>query len=322
MPVLLLHRSQLNSTQWDNFIAASPQRILYAYSWYLDTISPDWQALVLAKNDQWQTVMPLPCRKKWGLNVVQQPFFCQLLGVFTHPSVDFQEASNALLTELTASFCYISTYSGRFAEHTIFPEGLKVTNATNLILPLHCPYSVLFQNYTRDRQLNLKRAKNFNWASQQSTDIEPLIQLFSENHATQIEGGVAGSSFDLLRNVTALLAQKKALRLVYAVRDGLMEAGVLFAIFSHRIIYLFNAASPAGRKGNARTWLIDQMIREYAQTDFVFDFESPDIPSIASFYESFGAQKEIYTQLSFNNLPFPLKQIQEWRIEKHIRKKG
>lgn len=322
MPVLLLHRSQLDLTQWDTFIAASPQRILYAYSWYLDTVSPDWQALVLAENDQWQAVMPLPCRKKWGLNVVQQPFFCQLLGVFSHSSADFQHVSNVLLAEVTTAFRYISTYSGRFAAPTVFPEVLKVTHGTNWVLSLHQPYPVLFQNYTRDRRLNLKRAHKFYWEAQQSTDIEPLIELFKKNHATQIEGGVAESAYDLLRNVTALLAQKKALRLVYAVRDGLMEAGALFTIFNHRIIYLFNAATPAGRKGNARTWLIDQMIREYAQTDFIFDFESPDIHSIASFYKSFGAQKENYTRLSFSNLPFPLKQIQEWRIEKHIRKKG
>lgn len=322
MPVLLLHRSQLDSAQWDDFIAASPQRILYAYSWYLDTASPNWKALIVIENDQWQAVMPLPYRKKWGLNVVQQPFFCQLLGVFTNSSVDYREASNLLLTELTTSFRYISTYSGRFAEHTVFPEVLKVTNAANLILPLHHPYSVLFQHYTHDRQTNLKRAQNFNWSSQQSTDVEPLIQLFRNNHASQIEGGVAENAYELLRKLTALLGHKKALRLVYAVKNGSIEAGTLFAIFNNRIIYLFNAASPTGRKGNARTWLIDRMIQEYAETDFVFDFESPDIPSIASFYQSFGTQKESYIQLSFNNLPFPLKQIQEWRLEKNKSKKG
>lgn len=322
VPVLLLYRSQLDLTQWDTFIAASPQRILYAYSWYLDTVSPDWNALIVVENDQWQAVMPLPCRKKWGMNVVQQPFFCQLLGFFTHPSVDFQEVSNKLLTELTTSFHYISTYSGRFAENTNFPEDLKVTNAANWILPLHHPYSVLFQNYTRDRQTNLKRAEKSQWKSQQSTDVEPLIALFRNNHATQIEGGVSENAYDLLRAVMALLAQKKALRLVYAVREGRIEAGALFAVFNNRIIYLFNAASPAGRQSNVRTWLIDQMIREYAETDFVFDFESPEIPSIASFYRSFGAQPEVYSQLSFNNLPFPLKQIQEWRLEKYKSKKG
>jgi Acetyltransferase (GNAT) domain len=320
--LILSNRSQIDSTQWDDFIAASPQRILYAYSWYLDTVSPDWKALIVVENDQWQAVMPLPCRKKWGFNVVQQPFFCQLLGVFTHSSVDYREASNLLLTELKTSFRYISTYSGRFAEHTIFPEGLKVTNATNLILPLHHSYSVLLQNYTRDRQLNLKRAQQFNWSSQQSTDVEPLIALFKNNHALQIEGGVSENAYDLLRAVAALLAQKKALRLVYAVREGRIEAGALFAIFNNRIIYLFNAASPSGRQGNARTWLLDRMIQEYAETDFVFDFESPEIPSIASFYQSFGAQPEVYSQLSFNNLPFPLKQIQEWRLEKYKSKKG
>ncbi|WP_158550052.1 GNAT family N-acetyltransferase [Runella aurantiaca] len=319
VPVLLLHRSQLDSTQWDDFIAASPQQILYAYSWYLDTVSPDWKALVLTQNGQWQAVMPLPCRQKWGLKVIQQPFFCQLLGIFAHLNVDFQEASNLLLSHLTTSFRYVSIYTGRFAAQTVFPNSLKIKKANNVVLPLHLPYAVLFQNYSNDRKTNLKRAQLFGWQSKQSTDIEPIIQLFQKNHSSQIAGGVSEKAYDLLRKITAVLAQKKALRLVYATKDGRIEAGALFAIFENRIIYLFNAASPTGRKGNGRTWLIDKIIQEYAGTDFVFDFESPELPSIASFYQSFGGVEEIYTQFTFNDLPFPLKQIQNWRIEKSAR---
>ena len=316
VPVILIHRSQLDSTQWNDFIAASPQRILYAYSWYLDTVSPNWKALVLEKNGQWQAVMPLPCRQKWGLNVVQQPFFCQLLGIFAHSNVDFQEASNLLLSQLTTSFRYVSIYSGRFAAQTVFRNSLKIKKASNIVLPLHLPYAVLFQNYSNDRKTNLKRAQQFSWNLHQSTDVESIIQLFQKNHSSQIAGGVSEKAYSLLRKITAVLAHKKALRLVYATKDGHIEAGALFAIFENRIIYLFNAASPTGRKGNGRTWLIDQIIQEYAETDFVFDFESPQLPSIASFYQSFGGIEEEYTQFTFNDLPFPLKQIQHWRIEK------
>ncbi len=319
VPVLLLHRSQLDSTQWDDFIAASPQRILYAYSWYLDTVSPDWKALVVTQNGQWQAVMPLPCRQKWGLKVIQQPFFCQLLGIFAHSNVDFREASNLLLSQLTTSFRYVSIYTGRFAAQTVFPNSLKIKKANTIVLPLHLPYAVLFQNYSNDRKTNLKRAQRFGWQSKQSTDIEPIIQLFQKNHSSQIAGGVSEQAYDLLRKITAVLAQKNALRLVYATKDGRIETGALFTIFENRIIYLFNAASPTGRKGNGRTWLIDQIIQEYAETDFVFDFESPELDSIASFYQSFGGVEETYTQFTFNDLPFPLKQIQNWRIEKSAR---
>lgn len=316
VPVLLLHRSQLNSDQWDDFVGASPQRILYAYSWYLDTVSPDWQALVLIEKDQWQAIMPLPCRRKWGMNVVQQPFFCQFLGVFTTPSFEFQEAVRLLLDKLPFSFRYISIYTGRFGQPISYPKGMKIINADNFILSLRPPYALLFKNYTHDRKTNLLRAQKFGWKSQQSTDIEPLITLFQENHAGQIQGGVSANAYRLLQKVVAALQQKKALRLVYALKDGQIEAGALFTIFDDRIIYLFNAASATGRKGNARTWLIDQMIQEYAQTNFIFDFESPEISSISTFYQSFGAEKEAYTLLTYNNLPFPLKQIQEWRVRR------
>ena len=316
MPVLLLHRSQIDSGQWDDFMAASPQRILYAYSWYLDVVVSDWSALVWQENNRWQAVMPLPIRQKWGWQVIQQPFYCQLLGVFTNASVDPSLAGSRLLKALAAAFRYISIYSGRFSKGVVFPETMKERVAVTHILSLHPPYRALWQQYSQDRKNNLQLGRNFGWQTRQSLDIEPIIGLFRENHAAQIQGGVSDNAYVLLRKVADVLHRQNALRVVYAFKDEKIEAGALFAVFDRRIIYLFNAASPTGRKGNARTLLIDKIIQEYAGTDFIFDFESPEKASIASFYRSFGATEEEYKLLTYNNLPFPLKQLQEWRVER------
>ncbi len=316
MPVLLLHRSQIDSGQWDDFMAASPQRILYAYSWYLDVVVPDWSALVWQENNRWQAVMPLPIRQKWGFQVIQQPFYCQLLGVFTNASADLPTADSLLLKALAASFRYVSIYSGRFSKGVELPQAMKGRVAFTHILPLYPTYPALWQQYSQDRKNNLQLGRNFGWQTRQSLDMEPIIRLFRENHAAQIKGGVSGNAYALLRKVADRLHQQKALRLVYAFKDEKIEAGALFAIFDRRIIYLFNAASPTGRKGNARTLLIDTIIQEYAGTDFIFDFESPEKASIASFYRSFGAIEEEYQLLTYNNFPFPLKQLQEWRVER------
>jgi hypothetical protein len=147
----------------------------------------------------------------------------------------------------------------------------------------------------------------------ESHDPNPIIDLFRTHHASQIGGGVAETAYQLLGKIVNVLFRKKAAKLVYALKNGQIEAGALFAIFDNRIIYLFNAASALGRKGNARTWLIDQIIQEYAESDFIFDFESPEVKSIADFYQSFGAKKEAYLSLHYNDLPFPFNQIQEWR---------
>lgn len=313
MAVFFLQRHEISETQWNSFIAASPQRIVYAYSWYLDAVSPHWGALVLEENDSWKAVMPIPIRKKWFVPVIQQPFYCQLLGIFTKNHLDLQKVTLLFLQQLPTYFRYISVYTGRFSSANFLPDRYEITHCTTHILKLNSPYNILKRNYTSDRLLNLHRAQRFNWDVLESHDLNPLIDLFRTHHALQIEGGVSETAYQLLQKIVDVLFRKKAAKLVYALKNGQIEAGALFAIFDNRIIYLFNAASVLGRKGNARTWLIDQIIQEYAESDFVFDFESPEVKSIAGFYQSFGARKEEYLSLHFNDLPFPFNQIQEWR---------
>lgn len=313
MAVHFLQRHQIPDNQWNDFIAVSPHRIVYAYAWYLNTISPNWEALVLEENGIWKAVMPLPICKKWGIKVIQQPFYCQFLGIFAKKESDFQEATHLFLHTLPDYFRYVSVYTGRFSQATSLLDSYKVNRCITHILPLHLSYTTLKQNYTSDRLLNLNRAKSFKWEISESHDLNPMIDLFRANHASQIEGGVSETAYHLLQKVVEVLYKKKAGRLVYAIKGGQIEAGAMFVIFDKRIIYLFNAASPLGRKGNARTWLIDQIIQEYAESDYIFDFESPEVKSIANFYQSFGAREEEYLSLHFNNLPFPLKQIQNWR---------
>jgi hypothetical protein len=325
MKVSFLHRSEIPSQHWNVFIEASPQRIVYAYTWYLDVVASDWGALVCQTHDQWQAVMPIPLKKKWRNTTVQQPLFCQLLGVFCVQNAPI-EAEQALLTYLTQHFRYVSIYTGRFRTlpHA-FPVAIEVTPCCTHFLDLRVDYQQLCEHYLPDRRRNLRLAEAEGWTWQESNDLQPLLQLFRQHHAAQIEGGVGEWAYQILAKLYQTLRQKEMLTLCYALKDGQFEAGAMFVISDGRIIYFFNAASDRGRKGNARTWLIDRMLQQYAGQDYVFDFESPMVNSIARFYESFGAKEEEYLRLRMNQLPFPLKQIQDFRAKKYplfVKRKG
>ena len=306
MAIRLLRRSEIADSQWNRFVSQSPQRIVYAYTWYLDVVSPNWAALVAEEAGNWTAVMPLPLRRKFGFEVIQQPLFCQLLGVFGSESVDF-------LTQLPFFYRYASLYTGRFSAAVSLPKCYQTARCQTHLLRLNRPYEAICAGYSRDRHANLKIAQKAGWQQEESEDLRPIIDLFRQNHSSQIEGGVSGNAYLLLADLVTALRKKNAVHLHYALKDGQIEAGALFVIYDQRIIYLFNAASELGRKKNARTWLIDNILHEYANQDFVFDFESPERPSIAAFYESFGAAPESYLQFRYNQLPFPLKQWQEWR---------
>ena len=74
-----IQNKEINKAKWDDSITESSNGLIYAYSWYLDTMSKNWDALVL--ND-YEAVLPLTWNKKYGVYYLYQPWFCASLGIF------------------------------------------------------------------------------------------------------------------------------------------------------------------------------------------------------------------------------------------------
>ena len=72
--------SEIDRQRWDACIEGSVNRLPYALSWWLDTVCPDWDALV---EDDYRAVMPLTRDRKFGFDYLYQPYFTQQLGVFS-----------------------------------------------------------------------------------------------------------------------------------------------------------------------------------------------------------------------------------------------
>ena len=83
-------------------------------------------------------------------------------------------------------------------------------------------------------------------------------------------------------------------------------AGAFFLKDHKHLIFLFSATTPEARRNGAMTFLLDAVIKEYAETALVFDFEGSNNENLARFYKGFGAHEIIYYQFKMNRLPFPL----------------
>ncbi len=317
----LLQRSQIDDQVWNALIDQSSHPVIYAYTWYLDCVSPDWCALVWPSTQNYEIVMPLPVKKRWGMTVVQQPLFCQYLGLFSKEQIS-EEALTVFLKSLSRHFQYISAYDFH-PRHTPLlrkllparPEFEVMEKATHW-LDLEKSYEEIAGRYSRDRRKNLRKALKQEWEYSESEDIEPLIALFRENHAGKIRN-VKETAYSTLRSILHLVLKKHLGRVQYAILNGKIRAGVMFLEKTGTRIYIFNAADPVGRKGNARTYLLDRYFRRFAGGGQVFDFESPELKSIADFYESFGAEAQVFLSIKKNRLPFPLRRLQE--IRKRVR---
>ena len=311
-----LRNSQINYPKWDACVESAPQRLVYALSWYLDVVSPGWAGLVEEQDGRYIAVMPLPVKRQFGIHYLQQPFFCQQLGFFSETGTELPEI---FLAKITRQFQLISQYSFNTHNTRFFsPEDIQhvkfFTHHTHH-LNLNRSYEDIYQHYSHDRKTNLKRSRKAGLLITESADIEPLIRLFKEDAASRIRGGVSAIAYGQLRKLYKVLAAKGLATLLYTqTPTGETDAGCFFVIYGQKIIYLFNAASVAGRRRNGRSLMIDFMIRKYAGQPYIFDFESPAaVASIIRVYQGFGAAPAPFYTITYNKLPAPVKFLKKAR---------
>lgn len=322
---------QINKRDWDECIAESPQRTLYAFSWYLDIVSPRWDAVVHERMGRYEAVMPLPARKKFTFRYLWQPLFTQQLGVFMR--------QGAVTPNVLESFCRLGLGSYSYATHYPFntcnsqaltewlldEERQASPDFSDVIfhpqqthhLSLITGYEHIKNHYTADRVMNLKRAEKAGLQIIEGHNIEPLIMMFRRSAERKIIGGIHPRTYRWLRAIYNALQMRGKCRLLYAKSTkGHLGAGALFAFDGNKIIYLFNAAFDAARKENGRTLLLDSLFREYAEQPLIFDFESPQVANVSAFYSSFGAEPVSFYAAHFNRLPWHINAL--WGFKKKI----
>jgi hypothetical protein len=86
--IRFIPRTELDTSRWNICIENATNGLVYAYSYYLDIMAPNWDALVLENKDTkgYEAVMPLTWNKKFGISYLHQPFLAAQLGISQHNS--------------------------------------------------------------------------------------------------------------------------------------------------------------------------------------------------------------------------------------------
>jgi hypothetical protein len=295
-------RSQIDTVKWDQCIDQAPNGLVYAYSYYLDHMTTAWDALVL--ND-YEAVMPLPKRKKWGVQYVYQPAFIASLGVFGRSLT--QELVNAFVQAIPPSIKLIDTrlnYGNSFSN----PRGFSQLH-NNFVLPLQAPYEQLYNGYRDNIKRNIRRARQLNnrYAAG-DVPVEDVMRLSQQQLPPS--SNVTDADFaNFARLYRFLLQRQQAVACgVYTPSNELVASCVYF--FSHnRAYYILVGNHPNGRTQGASHFLIDRFIHDHAGTALLLDFEGSDVRNLAFFYSSFGAQLEVYPALYVNRMPWWMKLV-------------
>lgn len=295
-----LQQHQIDKRAWDACIDKAANGLIYAYSWYLDAMSTAWDGLVLG---DYEAVMPLPFRKKWGVQYLYQPFLTAQLGLFG-TGVD-QNLLEAFLRAVPKQFKYwdFSLNSGNVFTLRNYP----LRQRTNFVLDLSPSYESLASRYRENTKRNIKRSHTFNLQVKKGIPLEEVITL-NQQQSFQQNQLLSEEDYHRFRVLFAFL-QKKGSAQTYGVCSaaGELTASVAFVYAHNRAYYLLVGNHPNSRALGASHRLIDAFIFDHAARPLLLDFEGSDIPSLAFFYSSFGAVPEPFTALTLNRLPWYIK---------------
>jgi hypothetical protein len=277
-------------------IEQSQNSMIYGYSWYLDTVAPQWEGLVL--ND-YEAVMPLVWNKKLFIHYLYQPFFTQQLGLF-YKTAAAKDRLIDFITAIPQKYQYIDI---NLNENNELPQSdLPLRKRKNFVLNLEKPYAKLHKDYDDHCKRNLKKAKKLH---QIVRPLETDIAVkFYKKYKGEVTSAIGLQDYARLKNLLFKAERKNMLltRGVYNETDELLATGI-FLISKGRIVYLMGTASRKGREARAMFTLFDDIIAQFSEQPMVLDFEGSEIPGIARFFKGFGPEKKPYFKLHINRLP-------------------
>ena len=301
--IRLLKHNEINKRRWDDCINKSFNGNVYALSWYLDIVHPNWNALI--END-YERVMPLTNSKKFGLSYMFQPFFVQQLGVFSTSQLSQDDVDN-FINAIPQQYLLIQYRLNSY--NKVDYDSDIIAKHRNVELDLIYDYQYLYNNYNNNTKRNLAKAEAAGLSINNNINPEIIISLFRNNRGKDVKHWKDKEYNRLLELINTAISQECCFTIGINDLDNNTIAGAIFMHSHDRIIFLFSGSDEAHKDKHALTMLLDNVIREFSETQYTLDFEGSDNDGLARFYKGFGGAEVFYPEVKYNNLKGILKFI-------------
>jgi len=291
----------IDKKKWDACIERSFNGVIYAYSWYLDVVCEEWEALV---EGDYKRVFPINFRKKAGINIIFQPFFTQQLGIFSRTELS-RDVIHGFLEAIPAKYRVVDLNLN--THNKVDHPGFQSTLQVNYELDLITDYHELRKNYSTNTKRNLVKAEAEGLSVVRGIKPDEVIDLFQKNRGRNIKVLKEHHYLKLKRLIYTCIY--KGIGQVYGVYSGTntLCAGAVFLENKKKSVFIFSGMSAEGRDKRAMFFLIDHFIRENAGKHLTLDFDGSNDKALARFYKGFGSSRIDFPRISRNTLPAYLK---------------
>lgn len=291
-----LSRSEIDSFKWDLCVTHAPNGWIYARTFFLDNLG-DWGALVKGDYD---FIMPLPQKRKYGIPYVYIPPFTGQLGI-----VGAGPVSTGLMEEFVGAiprhFVRVDLLMNEQNPSWTAPNSNSIKRI-NYVITLNEDYHSILSKYTGNAKKTIDRALAAGLSPQWGVSVDRVIDLYRHAYGKKNKHL---SDQDYVRFKT--LAEQ-CLHLGYGLTLGIQNAekelvaAAFFGKDQRRVYYILGAPNSAGRIANAFHCLINEVIRMHAGSGLIFDFEGSNIPSVAQFYRKFKPEAMHYELITIRSL--------------------
>lgn len=266
---------------YDRCITASPNGTIYALSWYLDIICPDWELLT---NPDYSTVMPLPVYRSMGRKMLRQPDFAHHLGVFS-TSIPDPETVYRYLQAIPSNYKFLNLCLNKF--NIVTKKNARILNASEL--DLISPYKQTRARFSRVIQNRLKLAEENSISFVSNTSVNDLL-MFSYRLDKLNKQKLKPNQISTLRLIASNAIRYRSAQLAAAYdRTNNLCAVMLFLIFNGRASILHAAANAEGMETGAIEFIIDHFIRKNSEENLVLSIDNPGDKYLMETLQHFGS---------------------------------
>ncbi|WP_288460931.1 hypothetical protein [uncultured Chryseobacterium sp.] len=275
-----LKYNEIDFEKYSKCLENSAQKNWYARKEVLDQLSGNWHILVY--ND-YEAVMPVPLKRKFALNLVVMPLFCQQLGVFS--SKDDFKINDQFLNFLKNRY---NIFSYSFNHYNSFSKDLdKKKN-----------YTIQISDY-----ILLRRKKYFKGRKSTAKCAQHLIYKeidFSEESFSFMQKNFKGLSKDgdveKYRKYLNFLYTNNSLKLSGAYLDEKLINIAVLIDEKDQLSLLGLINDEEYKDENGPSFLIDKIL-SLCIHEKKFNFMGSNIRGIELFFKSFGAELQEYPTL-------------------------
>ncbi len=295
-----LTHSEIDKHLWDKCIYHSANRLTYGMSWWLDVVSPGWEALV---QDDYVAVMPLTRKRRFGIDYLYQPYLTQQLGVFS-PNKPEPEDVDRFLKAIPEKIMYVDIHLNSM--NSPLNNNFTYTTRNNFTLDMTQPYVHLLAKYHRNCRRNLQKAVQAGLEVKSGPSPKVFTSFVERNLDKKVQD-MGNKISPVVRELTQASIQQGVgeIKGVYKPNGKLVAVG-WFIIDMGRCYFSICASNKEGRVNQSMYLLVDHIIETHSGKGEIFDFTGSNIPGVAYFNSGFGAVKSHYLAAKRNMLPWPL----------------